>query len=128
MKYYKVVRKEKSGLFSSLVPKHNRFRRRYKKGEWTEPRDGSLLFVFCTKTDAQYFRLVYSWSDDLTVWECRIRGRGSIEFAAQNLEAFRFYKEFWEDKTLYKGRRCNHIGVPLGTVGAKRVKLIKEIG
>jgi len=123
MKYYKVVRKEKRGLFSALVPRVNRFRRRYEKDEWAEARKGSLLFVFSTRDRARSFK---RWQGGmLSIWECQIQGKSAIDQAITPVQSFKIYKDFWG--LILSGGQAFHSFRPSGTVGAKRVKLIKEI-
>lgn len=139
MKYYKVVRREKGGLFSALVPSHNRFRRKYQKGEWTESRKGSFLFVFTCKGVAEVLR---DWNTGprgmkYGMWECEIQGKCGVRSVVDYFAPFSEYKKFWDcvnysdpflDRTLLFGESSIHTdSSPFSTVGAKRVKLIKEI-
>lgn len=126
MKYYKVVRKEKRGRFSVMVPSDNRFRRSYNIGEWTEARKGSLLFIFTHKHGANNF--LVTWCPFLPgqreLWECEVEGISEKIVSVSCSRNFQRYASAWNGNSplSWGSHFC-----PPGTIGAKRVKLIKEI-
>lgn len=114
--YYKVVRPFNGSLLSCSIDPSTALT--YSADQWTEPViPGSRIFVFDSLANADYFR-----SFGQVIYSCE--AEDLIPLANRSFELTdRHIRAFW-DGTLHN---YNLAQAPIGTLGAKRVKLIEEI-
>jgi len=117
---YKVVRvKDEKRLSAIETP----MQVEYREGEWTEAAIGKL-FIMRDPDDACNFLAKFLWLEPgshYEVWEVEAKGVDKLETACPHVTNAREIKAFWE------GRETRKVPTPPGTLGAKKVKLVRRV-
>lgn len=126
-KYYKVVRCNKDGTYSS-ARQHSLLRVKYKLGEWTEAKKNTRLFVFDSLAKAKHFCL----SGDEAIFECEIsdgiKGRG-CNWGSDKYNFWQLFNIMLEEQKKVNFKKIQD-SIELNKVQAvlaKKVKLTKLI-
>lgn len=118
--YYKVL---SASLRSAIVS--GRYNLQYKVNEWTEPVEGTRLFIFRSLYDARDFFRNNAHVGANSIYECHAEGVSTPHFRANCVTSFSI-ETFWK----YFGRKMPNYykqTVPTGTLWAKKVKLLNQV-